>query len=223
MNQARMLPMRGAPAGVVLAALLVLGGCGGFRSDASAPVSWLLSAPAVAPVNMASAAPDAAPLTAFALRVERPIAPPGFDTDRILVIREPRVLEHYAGSRWTGPLPDVLTALLVDALRSARAFTGVHDGSAALQSDYSLRVTIRHFEADATAGGAPVVRVVLDATVGRRSDRGIVATFTAEGRATADAERMRSVVAAFDAANAAALRDIATSAVAAVVADARLE
>jgi ABC-type uncharacterized transport system auxiliary subunit len=220
MNQARML-LRIALPGMMLAALLGLGGCGGLRSDATAPLSWLLSAPAAAPAAGASSSPGAAPLTAFALRVERPIAPPGFDTDRILVIREPRVLEHYAGSRWTGALPDVLTALLVDTLRSANAFTAVHDSSAALQSDYSLRVTLRHFEADMTAGGTPVVRVVLDATVGRRADRGIVATFAAEGRATADAERMRSVVAAFDAANAAALRDIALRTVEAVVADSR--
>jgi ABC-type uncharacterized transport system auxiliary subunit len=213
MTQARMLSRV-----ALLGAVLGLGGCSGFRSDASAPVSWLLSAPAAA-VKPAGAAPAAEPVTAVALRVERPIAPPGFDTDRILVIREPRVLEHYAGSRWTGPLPDVLTVLLTDTLRSTHAFTSVHDSAAALQSDYSLRVAIRHFEADATAGGAPVVRVVLEATVGRRADRGIVATFTAEGRATADAERMRSVVAAFDAANAGALREIATRAVEAVVAD----
>lgn len=210
MNHRRAVPTRVA----LLCALLGLGGCGGFRSDAAAPVSWLLSAPA-------AAVPAAA--TGVALRVERPIAPPGFDTDRILVIREPRMLEHYAGSRWTGLLPDVLTVLLVDTLRAANAFASVHDSATALQSDYSLQVTIRHFEADATSGGAPVVRVVLDATVGRRADRGIVATFTAEGRATADADRMRSVVAAFDAANATALGDLAPRVLEAVVADTKTQ
>lgn len=201
---------------LLLGVVWVAGGCSGLRSDATAPVSWLLSAPA-------AAAAGAAASTAVAVRVERPVAPPGFDTDRILLIREPRVLEHYAGSRWTGPLPDVLTVLLVDTLRSADAFAAVHDSGAALQSDYSLRVAIRRFEADSTGGGAPVARVVLDATVGRRADRGIVATFTAEGRATADAERMRDVVAAFDAANTAALRDLATRVVEAIVADTRAE
>jgi ABC-type uncharacterized transport system auxiliary subunit len=207
---------------LLLCAALGLGGCSGFRSDATAPVSWLLRAPVASGAPSVAPAPEAAStLTAVALRVERPIAPPGFDTDRVLVVREPRVLEHYAGSRWTGALPDVLRVLLIDTLRGTDAFASVHDNAAALHSDYSLRVAIRHFEADTTAGGAPVVRVALDATVGRRSDRGIVATFTAEGRATADAERMRAVVAAFDAANAAALRDLATRTVEAVVADTR--
>jgi ABC-type uncharacterized transport system auxiliary subunit len=68
-----------------------------------------------------------------------------------------------------------------------------------------------------------VVRVVLDATVARRSDRGIVATWTAEGRETADAERMRAVVAAFDAANAAALRGIAARAVEVIIADVKTQ
>lgn len=201
---------------LLLGMVWVAGGCSGLRSDATAPVSWLLSAP---PATAAAAAAS----TAVAVRVERPVVPPGYDTDRILLIREPRVLEHYAGSRWTGPLPDVLTVLLVDTLRAADAFAAVHDSGAALQSDYSLRVAIRHFEADSTGGGAPVARVVLDATVGRRADRGIVATFTAEGRAAADAERMRDVVAAFDAANTAALRDLATRVVEAIAADIRAE
>lgn len=200
----------------LLCAALLVAGCSGFRSGATAPVTWLLSAPA-------TTTPAAAPLTAVTLRVERPVAPPGFDTERILVVREPRVLEHYAGSRWAGPLPDVLTVLLVDTLRASSAFTSVHDASAALQSDYSLRATVRHFEADSTAGGAPVVRVVLDVTLARRSDRSVLASWTAEGRATADAERMRAVVAAFDAANAAALRDIAARVVEAVVADTKTQ
>lgn len=205
---------------VLLCAAALLAGCSGLRSDAAAPVTWLLSAPAA---GAAAPASGGAPLTAVTLRIERPVAPPGFDTERIRVVREPRVLEHYAGSRWAGPLPDVLTVLLVDTLRASNAFASVHDSGAALQSDYSLRVSIRHFEADSTAGAAPVVRVVLDATVARRSDRGIVATWTAEGRATADAERMRDVVAAFDAANSAALRDIAARAVEVIIADVKTQ
>jgi ABC-type uncharacterized transport system auxiliary subunit len=204
----------------LLCAAVLLVGCSGLRSNAAAPVTWLLRAPSAGATAPASAT---APLTPVTLRIERPVAPPGFDTERIRVLREPRVLEHYAGSRWAGPLPDVLTVLLIDTLRGTNAFASVHDSGAALQSDYSLRVTIRHFEADATAGGAPLVRVRLDATVARRSDRGIVATWTAEGQDTASAERMRDVVAAFDAANGAALRDIAARAVEVIIADANTQ
>lgn len=197
----------------IAAALLTA--CSGLKSGAVAPVTYLLRAPA--DVTQAVAP------TGMALRVERTIVPPGFDTDRILVLREPRVLDHYAGSRWSGALPDVLGTLAIDTLRATGAFTAVHDASAALASDYSLRIVARRFEADAADGGAPLVRVVLDCTVGRRADRGVVASFVAQGEARADADRMRSVVAAFDAATGTALRGIATQVTQAVLADAKTQ
>jgi ABC-type uncharacterized transport system auxiliary subunit len=209
-------------------AAALLAACSGLKSDAVVPVTYLLRAPtdvtaAVAPVapraDATGPAAHGGALTGMALRVERVVAPPGFDTDRILVLREPRVLDYYAGSRWSGALPDMLGTLAVDTLRATGAFTAVHDSSAALASDYTVRIVIRRYEADATVGGAPLVHVVLDVTVGRRADRGVVASFVAEGEARADAERMRSVVAAFDAATSAALRRVATQTVEAVVAD----
>jgi ABC-type uncharacterized transport system auxiliary subunit len=202
-------------AGIALAAALTA--CGGLRSDAQAPVSYLLRAPVVE-------APAPSPTLAdIALRVERVQVPPGFDTDRILVLREPRVLDHYVASRWTGPLPAVLGSLTVETLRGARAFSSVHESAAALHSDYSLRVAVRHFEADASGSGPPLVRVQLDCTVSRRSDRGVVATFVASAEVSAAAQRMGAVVAAFDAATGAALTDVTTRAVEAVLADVKAQ
>jgi ABC-type uncharacterized transport system auxiliary subunit len=194
-----------------LALAAALTACSGLRSTAAVPVNYLLRAPVVAIPRPT--------LTDIALRVERVQVPPGFDTDRILVLREPRVLDHYAASRWTGPLPAVLGSLTVETLRRAGAFGSVHDAAAALHSNYSLRVAVRHFEADATGGGPPLVRVQLDCTVSRRADRGVVATFVAGAEAPSAAPRMGAVVAAFDAAVGAALSEVATRAVEAVLAD----
>lgn len=177
--------------------------CGGLRSQQQAPVRYLLRAPAI------ELAPSSPPLDGLSLRVERVQVPPGFDTDRILVLRESRVLDHYAASRWTGPLPAVLGSLTIEALREARLFGSVHDSAAALHSDYSLRIAVRHFEADAISGGPPRVRVSLDCTVGRRSDRVVIATFVAAAEVPAAAQRMSAVVAAFDAATGAALVEVA--------------
>ncbi len=192
---------------------VALPGCGGLRSDAPAPVSYLLRAPAVAP---SVASPT---LASIALRVERVQVPPGFDTDRILVLREPRVLDHYSASRWTGPLPEVLAALTIETLRGTGAFSSVHDAGAALHSDYSLRVAVRHFEADASEGGRPLVRVLLDCTVSRRADRGVVASFVASAQVPVAAQRMGAVVAAFDAAAGVALAEVARRTGEAVLAD----
>ncbi len=194
-----------------LAVAAVLTACSGLRSDAPAPVTYLLRAPAVG-------APSPT-LSGIALRVERVQVPPGFDTDRILVLREPRVLDHYVASRWTGPLPAVLSSLTVETLRGAGAFGSVHDAAAALHSDYSLRVVVRRFEADATGGGPPLVRVQLDGTVSRRADRGVVATFVASAEVPSAAQRMGAIVAAFDTAVGKALSEVTTRAVEAVLAD----
>jgi ABC-type uncharacterized transport system auxiliary subunit len=185
---------------IVLAATLTA--CSGFRSEAQAPVSYLLRAPAVE----ASASPPM--LAGIALRVERVQVPPGFDSDRILVLREPRVLDHYQASRWTGSLPAVLGSLTIETLRGTGAFGSVHEPAASLHSDYSLRLAVRHFEADASAGGPPLVRVQFDCTVSRRADRSVVATFVAAAEVPAEAQRMNAVVAAFDTATGVALTEV---------------
>jgi ABC-type uncharacterized transport system auxiliary subunit len=63
--------------------------------------------------------------------------------------------------------------------------------------------------------------VALDGTLGRRADRGVVATFVAETGQDAASNRMGAVVAAFDAALQAALRDVASRSIESVEADLR--
>lgn len=206
-------PVRAAAA---LLSALLLAGCSGLRSDASSPLVYQLRAPAPA----ANATPT--PRYDVALRIERAAARPGYDTDRIIVLRPGLQLDFYAGSRWPGALPDVVTALILDTLRASGSYLAINDGAAALQSDYALRVSIRRFEADYSGGdGAPRVQVAFDCTVGRRSDRGIVATFTAEATAAAATDRMVAVVAAFDAATSDALRSIEAQTLSAIAADTR--
>jgi len=83
-------------------------------------------------------------------------------------------------------------------------------------------VSIRRFEADYSSdSGAPTVQVAFDCTVGRRSDRGVVATFTAAASVPATADRMAAVIAAFDAATSDALRSIEAQTLTAIAADTR--
>lgn len=203
-------------AALVASLAMTLPACSGLRSDASSPLVYQLRAAAPA----ATSTP--APRSEVALRIERASARPGYDTDRILVLRPGLQLDFYAGSRWPGALPDVVTALIQDTLRASGSYLAVNDGAAALQSDYALRVSIRRFEADYSSGdGAPRVQVAFDCTVGRRSDRGIVATFSVEATAAAAADRMAPVIAAFDAATSDALRSIEAQTLTAIAADTR--
>jgi cholesterol transport system auxiliary component len=159
-------------------------------------------------------------MTAGSVLVQRPEAAPGLDSNRIALLRSDRRFDFYAASLWAAPTPDVVEALVVDALRNTGNFSAVFDDAAPYAPRYDLRITLRRFEADYTAGGtAPTVHVVLDCTLGRHRDRALLATFTAQGAAPAAEDRLSSVVAAFEAAAASAMSEVTRNVSATVAAD----
>ncbi len=193
-------------------ALALLAGCSGtFTSKSPVSRAYVLRA---APA--ATAAADAAPLTkpayAGALRIPAPRPGPGFDTDRILLLRDDRELDFYATGHWAASIPEMIEALAIESLRRAPLFDAVYGEGTPMRSDYFLQISVRNFVAEYTAGAeAPVARVVLDCTLGRRLDRSVIAAFTAEGQAPAAANRMGEVVAAYELALQQALGTVSTS------------
>ena len=215
-----------------LALLLVclgLTGCSGlFRSNAKPEQIYYLRAPAVAtsapaaqPAESAAAAPAAtAAAMPASLRVTRPLASPGLDTSRIMLVQTDHRMNFYSGSRWPAPLTQLVEALAVETLRATGAWASVEGSASPFPSDYLLQIHIRRFEADYTEGtAAPVVHVVLDCVVGRRQGREVLATFTASGSAAAVANRQAEVVAAFEQASGTALQALSQQAEQAVRAD----
>ena len=199
----------------VLAAMLLgaltLGGCGGvFESDLPAAQAYILRSPPRAAVP-----PSANPFGSVLL--QRPEAGPGLDSDRIALLRSDNRFDFYAASRWAAPAPDLLASVIVEALRATGSYSAVFDDTAPFAPRYNLRCTLRRFEADYTTGGrAPTVHVVLDCTLGRHRDRELLASFTAQGAQLASEDRLNAVVAAFEAATAAALNQIESSTAAAI-------
>ncbi len=200
---------------VAIAALLpfTLSGCGSLlESTLAPPQTYVLRLPI-------TTAADAA-ITAGSVLVQRPEAGPGLDSNRIALLRSDRRFDYYAASLWAAPTPDVVEALVVDALRNTGTFSAVFDDSAPYAPRYDLRITLRRFEADYTNGGAaPTVHVVLDCTLGRHRDRALLASFTAQGTAPAAEDRLSTVVAAFEAAAATAMAEVTRNVAAAVAAD----
>ena len=190
---------------------LLLGGCGGLlETTIPAPQAYVLR---LAP--RAAASPPETPYGTVML--QRPEAGPGLDSDRIALLRSDNRFDFYAASRWAAPAPDLVESLILDALRANGSFAAVFDDTSPYAPRYSLRVTMRRFEADysSEAGGsggrAPTVYVVLDCTLGRHRDRELLASFTAQGSAVAGEDRLTAVVAAFDAASAAAMAQLEQS------------
>jgi cholesterol transport system auxiliary component len=184
-------------------ALLALGGCGGlFESSIPAAQAYVLRLPS-------RPAQSGVTKVAGTLRVQRPVAGPGLDGDRIVLLRSARRFVVYAAPRWAAPAPDLIGSVLVDQLRGASLFSSVLDDTAPYAPRYNLRCGLNRFEADYTGGGrAPTVEVALDCTVGRYRDRTLLANFTARGTAPAGDDRVGAVVAAFESATAKAVAEL---------------
>jgi cholesterol transport system auxiliary component len=195
----------------VFTGALSLGGCGSLlETTLPAPQAYVLR---LAP----QPTPAATGTSAGSVLVQRPEAGPGLDSDGIALLRSEQRFDFYAASRWAAPTPDVVESLIIDALRGSGAFAAVFDDSSPYAPQYVLRVTLRRFEADYTkGGGAPMVHVALDCTLGRHRDRALLASFTAQGSAQAGEDRLNSVVAAFGTAASAAMNELTQAATAAV-------
>ncbi len=206
--------MSGVAATLILASLS-LPGCGGlFESKLEAPQTYVLRLPQTASVNAAGAKPLGSVL------IQRPETSPGLNTDLIALLRSDRRFDYFSATRWAAPLPDVAESAIVDALRGTGAFSAVMDDTSPFAPQYNLRVTLRRFEADYTAGeGAPTVHVILDCTLGRHRDRALMGSFTAQGSMRASEDRITAVVAAFEAATATALAELTRATTSALSSD----
>ena len=195
-------------------AVATLSGCGSLlESTIPAPQAYVLRLPA-------RTAPVATTPPAGTVRVQRPAAGPGLDSDRIALLRSDQRFDFFAATRWAGPAPDLMADAMVDQLRGSGLFTAVFDDASPYLPNYSLRCGLRRFEADYRAGGGPpTVEVALDCTFGRPRERALLATFTARGSARASEDRLGAVVAAFEAATVAALSELERQVIGALASD----
>ena len=180
-----------------------------FESDLAAPQSYVLRLP---PRPRRSRTPAAGRLL-----VQRPEAGPGLESERIALLRSEQRFDFYAASRWAAPAPDVIESVMVDTLRATGAFSAVFDDSAPFAPRYNLRCTLRRFEADYTKRAAARPRsssrstarsaAIATASCWRASRR--------RARRRAGEDRLNAVVAAFEAATAAAMTELGRAAAAA--------
>lgn len=187
--------------------VLLASGCAAVLESNEAPVqSYVLRAASVPAASTAEpSANDSRPV----LQVRRPHTATGLDTHRIAVVRADRRFDAYAASRWTDTAPALVESLVVETLRNSDQYRAVFGDVGGFAPDYSLNLVLRRFEAQYGAqDGPPTIVVALDAALGRREDRALLAVFTVEASAPATADRMTSVVAAFESATQDALAQL---------------
>jgi len=170
---------------------LALSGCSGLlRSSAPQLQLYVVQTPQAVAVTAQATGPT--------LRIARPLPAAGLNTDRIALTRPGNRLDYYAGSRWSAPLSDVVSDLVLATFRADPLWSAVADERGTLNSDYLLQTSVERFTAEYAAETAPpTIRVDLHCLLLRRSDGVLIGSFAVSQSQQAPANRMASVVAVF--------------------------
>lgn len=132
---------RGVRRAAAVLALVTLCACSALQPSAAPQTAfYTLDGPAIAGTAAAADAP--------VLTVNSPHAAAGFDSPRMIYVRETHKLEHFAGSAWIDPPARMLTPLLVAAIESTGAFRAVVQKPGAAGGDLRLDTEIIRLQQD---------------------------------------------------------------------------
>ena len=154
--------------------------------------------------------PEGLPRIPHQLIVETPTATAGVNSDRIAVQPNPLALQFLPGARWVDRAPLMVQTLLVESFENSNTFGAVGRSAVGLRADYLLVSELREFHArvrqDDPAGPLEAhVRLnvkIVDAFADR-----IVASESFERMRVAESEEVLAVIAAFDDALGATMRE----------------
>jgi cholesterol transport system auxiliary component len=107
--------------------------------------------------------------------------------------------------------PRLVESALIEALQNSGRLRSVQGDFGRFRSTHSIALEVRRFEADYTGGTPPVAQVALAVTVGRHSDRQVLAAFSVVAEERAGENRVSAVVAALDAAFGKAAAEVAAN------------
>ena len=185
----------------VLCACFLAACFGGLRNEAAAPVAYRISAP-----RLAAGQPVAADLLVM---VEA--TAPGLDGTGIAGRWPGSRIDYLAGARWPVRTPTLVESALIEALQDSGRLRSVQGDFGRFRSTHSIALEVRRFEADYTGGTPPVAQVALAVTVGRHSDRQVLAAFSVVAEERAAENRVSAVVTALDAAFGRAASEVAAN------------
>jgi cholesterol transport system auxiliary component len=173
-----------------LAACLLFAACfGGLNNEVPAPVSYRINAPKLAPGEALAAD----------VLVAVEVTAPGLDGTGIAGRWPGSRIDYLAGARWPVRAPRLIEAALIEALQDSGRLRSVQSDSGRFRTTHTLTLEVRRFEADYTGGEPPVALVAFAVTIGRQSDRSVLAAFTVAAEERASVNRVTAVVAALDA------------------------
>jgi len=194
MNTTRKLLLSG-----LLLPLLVSACSGLTRSDKPATKTWWLK-----PLTGISQESALASVPKVDLSVG---VVPGLDSDRILTLSSDAELNNYGAARWADNLPELMASLIGRTLQATGSFSVVSGSAVGAHQDCDLALEVREFFAEiGSAGQSFAVKVALDGQYLCGSATPVAIHVRAS--VPIQAERMSSIVAAFQQGLDMAMRDL---------------
>ena len=192
-------PVLGLAIGLVLAA--TLGAC-------ELPVPGQGPPPALYRLTPKSTFNQDMPRVDWQLVLEVPVANAGLSTTRVALQRSPTRLEYYARSSWTDRAPVMIQTLMIESFENSDRIIAVGRESVGLRADFFLKSELREFQAEYFRGTRPAVHVGINAKLVQMPRRAIIGSQSFEALAEAKADNMPDIIAAYDEALGAVLKDL---------------
>jgi cholesterol transport system auxiliary component len=154
------------------------------------------------------------PKVSWQLVVASPNTSADLDTARIALRRSGNITEYFASAAWIDNVPNLLQSKLLQAFEQSGKIAVGRD-VATLVPDYVLETELWDFQAE-YGGAVTGAHIRMTGKLIRMSDRKIVDTINAEGKAQSSGTDMQQVVAAFNQALGPVLSQIVTGTLKAV-------
>lgn len=168
-------------------AALSLCACGSLGSPATAPTSYYTLSKAGAITQPVAGLFVSLSSSTSTLIINPPHAAAGFDSPRIIYLRQPFKLEYFANSEWVDPPARMLGPLLVTAIQSSAAFRAVVLTPGAASGDLRLDTLIVRLQHEFQSQPSQV-RFTLRATLVDEKTRHVLAWREFEAVAPASSE-----------------------------------
>jgi cholesterol transport system auxiliary component len=185
---------------------VVLSGCSALSAlnSATTPLDvYELRAPSDLPT-----AANALPLQ---VTIELPTTSGALVTDRILIRPDRLQAQYLSDVRWSEETPEMVQTLLLRSLENTNALSYVARRPLGAGGDIAIMTEVTDFQAEAPNAEGPVTVVLrMTSRLVRESDVSIRATRTFSATAEAPTSEVADVVAAFDRASDALMRDFGT-------------
>jgi len=184
----------------ILASVCVLSACSGLtKSDNPVVTTWWLKP--YTGMTQAAKPNSVLPLKLVVTTV------PGLDSDQVLTLSGAAELKPYAGARWADHVPELLTSLIGRSLDASGRFEVVPARAGGGSGECDLRLEVREFFADRSAGGnTTAVRVAFNGRY--QCEPGTPVYIQSSASVAVADERMSVIVAAFQQALDRVTRDV---------------